>query len=481
VEQPLKRAVTLLAGVLAGCMAGPDYVAPQASLPSNFKETTAPTGSAQPTDTWWQVFGDTVLDGLMAEALHSAPDLAEASARLREARALQGIAVSAEYPNADAGAGYDRTRGSANVPIGVPPGGLGPGEYGSLWQAGFDASWEVDLFGGQRRAVEAANASYQAAEADKALVQLSLLAEIARNYMELRGTQRQLAVAQENLTIQQDALHLTQAQFNAGLAPRLDLLRATALVNDTQSTIPALEAEERSSIYRIGALVGRMPEDLVSQLDTPQPIPPALPDVPVGLPSDLLLRRPDIHAAERQIAAANARIGVATADLYPHFSLTGVAGLESLSAKSFPNASSSYFAVGPSVTWLIFDAGKVRFEIDAQRARTDQAVAAYRRTVLNALRDVESALVACARDQERKQTLSAEVESDRQAVDLATRLYSHGLTDFLSVLDAERSLDAAEDRQVQNDRDTALALVALFKAMGGGWTADGAPQPAKEN
>ncbi len=466
----LKATLAALAGVLAGCTVGPDYVAPTAALPSGFTETAGPDGAPMPANAWWKAFGDATLDQLMAEAQQSAPALAEARARLREVRALQGIAVSAEYPTADAGAGYDHTRGSANVPIGVPPGGLGPGEYGNLWQAGFDASWEVDLFGGRRRAVESADAAYEAAVADRADVELSLLAEVARNYMELRGAQRQLAVAQENLAIQQDALHITQAQFGAGLAPRLDLLRAQAQVADTGASIPAFEADARASIYRIGALVGRAPEELVGRLDAPQPIPPALPQVPPGLPSDLLLRRPDIRAAERRIATANARIGVATADLYPHFSLTGIAGLESLSAKSFPNASSSYFAVGPSVSWLIFDAGKVRFQISAEQARTDQATAAYQRTVLGALRDVETALLACARNSERSGELAAEVDADRQAVEVATQLYAKGLSDFLSVLDAERSLDAAQDQQAQNDRDAALALVALYKALGGGWT-----------
>jgi outer membrane protein, multidrug efflux system len=478
--RPLKHSLALLAALLAGCMVGPDYVEPKATLPTAFLEAGEPGNRSEPDETWWRSFNDPVLDQLVAQALHSAPDLAIASARLREARALQGIAVAAEYPTANAGAGYDRTRGSANVPTGVPPGGLGPGEYGNLWQAGFDASWEVDIFGGRRRTVESASAAYQAAEADSADVQLSLVAEVARNYMELRGAQRQLGVARDNLAIQQDALRLTQSLFDAGLAPRLDLLRAQALVDDTQSTLPSLESQERGSIYRIGALVGQVPEELVARLDAAQPIPPAVPDVPVGLPSDLLLRRPDLRAAERRVAAANARIGVATADLYPHFSLTGVAGLESLSAKSFPNASSSYFAVGPSVTWLIFDAGKVRFEIDAERARTDQAVAEYQRSVLEALRDVESALVACARDEERKQNLAAEVDADHQAVELAMRLYSKGLTDFLSVLDAERSLATAQDRQVQNDRDTALALVALYKALGGGWSPVGAGEPVKK-
>ena len=457
------------AGVLVGCAIGPDYVAPGHLLPARFAEGDSTVSAPRLENTWWKAFGDSTLDWLMAEAQQSAPDLAEAEARLREARALQGIAVAAEYPVVNGSAAYDRTRGSANVPIGVPPGGLGPGEYGNLWQAGFDASWEIDIFGGRRRAVESADAAYQAAVADRADVELSLLAEVARSYVELRGAQRELAVARENLAIQQDSLHLTQAQFDAGLSSRLDLARAKAQVADTEAAIPSFENEERASIYRIGALIGRPPEDLVLELNATQPIPQADSEVPPGLPSDLLRRRPDIRAAERRIAAANARIGVAKADLYPHFSLTGAAGLESLKASSFPTASSSYFSVGPGVSWLIFDADKVRFEISAEEARTDGNVAAYQRTVLTALRDVETALVARARTMERQRRLADEVEADKQAVGLATQLYAEGLTDFLSVLDSERSLDAAQDKLAQTDRDSALALIALYKALGGGW------------
>ncbi|MGA7779583.1 MAG: efflux transporter outer membrane subunit, partial [Paraburkholderia sp.] len=376
---------------------------------------------------------------------------------------------AAQYPELDAGAGYDRTRGSANVPLGVPPGGLGPGINGNLWQAGFDASWEIDVFGGTRRSIEAATRSYQAATDDRGDVVLTLLAEVARNYIELRGAQRRIAVAQDNLTIQQDALTLTRALYDAGLASQLDVLRAQAQVSDTQAAIPLLVVDAHGAIYRIGALVGRPPEDLVAELDTPQPIPSPVADVPVGLPSDLLKRRPDIRAAERRLAAANARIGVAQADLYPHFSLTGVAGLESLDASSFLTAPSRYFSIGPSISWLIFDAGKVRFTISAEQARTDRAAAAYQQTVLDALRDVETALVSYGQSRVRRERLAAEVEADRGAVSVSTRLYRQGLDDFLPVLDAERSLYAADDKLAQTDRDTSLALVRLYKSLGGGW------------
>ncbi|MGF6900238.1 efflux transporter outer membrane subunit [Paraburkholderia sp. GAS348] len=470
----LAASVTASAGLLAACTVGPDYVPPKPAMPASFTEQTgAASGAAkapQPSDdAWWKGFGDATLDSLMADALQSAPELAVAEARIREARALRGIAGADQYPTVDVGAKYDRTHGSANVPVGVPPGGLGPGANGNLWQAGFDASWEIDVFGGKRRGVEAADASYQAAVADLGDVELTLLAEVARNYIELRGVQRQLAVARSNLSIQRDSLSLTRSQFDAGLASRLDVLRAQAQVSDTEAAIPTFEADERASIYRIGALIGHPPEQLLAQLDTPQAIPLAVADVPVGLPSDLLRRRPDIRAADHRIAAANARIGVAQADLYPHFSLTGVAGLESLNASTFLTTPSRYFSIGPNISWLIFDAGKVRFEMRAEEARTAEATAVYQRTVLGALRDVETALVSYAQSQVRHERLAAEVAADREAVSIATRLYRQGLNDFLSVLDAERSLYAADDKLAQSDRDTALALVALYKALGGGW------------
>ena len=475
----LTSSIAASAGLLTACTVGPDYVSPKPVMPESFtehigaatSEAARPQTSSTSNDAWWEGFADATLNALMADALRSAPDVAIAEARVREARALRGIAGADQYPSAEAGAEYDRTHGSANVPIGVPPGGLGPGANGNLWQAGFDASWEIDVFGGTRRGVEAAEASYQATVADLGDVELTLLAEVARNYIELRGVQRQLAVARSNLAIQQDSLSLTRSQFDAGLASRLDVLRAQAQVSDTEAAIPTFEANERASIYRIGALTGHPPEQLLAQLDTPQAIPLAVADVPVGLPSDLLRRRPDIRAAEHRIAAANARIGVAQADLYPHFSLTGAAGLESLNASTFLTAPSRYFSIGPSINWLIFDAGKVRFAMRAEQARTDQAAAAYQRTVLGALRDVETALVSYAQSQVRHERLTAEVTADREAVSIATRLYRQGLNDFLSVLDAERSLYAADDKLAQIDRDTALALVALYKALGGGWQA----------
>jgi outer membrane protein, multidrug efflux system len=428
----LAAALAGLGLLIAGCKAvGPDYVAPSPSVPASFAgagRTPGEVGEAPFTDeAWWKHFGDSNLDALIAQALKSAPDLAEAQARVREARALQGIAGAGRYPTADATGEYTRNLGSDNVPTGVPPGGLGPGIHSNLWQAGFDASWEIDIFGGIRRNVEAANANYQAAAEDRADVTLTLLAEVARDYIELRGAQRRIEVAQKNLAIERDLRALTQSLLGAGLAPRQDLLRAEVQVRDIQAAIPEFATDERAAAYRIAALIARLFAEVAAELSVPHPIPQSAIEVPVGLPSELLKRRPDIRAPERRIAAANARIGVAQADLYPHFSLTGVAGLESLYFSSFGNGSSGYYQIGPGVTWRIFDAGRIRFEVQAESARTAAATAAYERSVLSAFRDVETALLAYANTRVRRNELAAESAADGEATDIAKLLYERGV------------------------------------------------------
>jgi len=471
----LAAALAGLGLLVAGCKAvGPDYVAPKPSAPASFAEAPGHISgqvSEAPfiDDAWWKNFGDANLDALIAQALKSAPDLAEAQARVREARALKGIAGAGRYPTADATGEYTRNLGSDNVPTGVPPGGLGPGIHSNLWQAGFDASWEIDIFGGIRRSIEAADANFQAVAEDRADVTLTLLAEVARDYIDLRGAQRRIEVARKNLAIERDLLALTQSLLTAGLAPQQDVLRAEAQVRDIQAAIPEFETDERAAAYRIAALIARPFAEVSAELSVPVPIPQSASEVPVGLPSELIKRRPDVRAAERRIAAANARIGIARADLYPHFSLTGVAGIESLSFSSFGNASSGYYQIGPGITWRIFDAGKIRFGVQAESARTAAATAAYERSVLDAFRDVETALVSYANTKVRRNELAAESAADTEATDIAKLLYARGVESFLPVLDAERSLYAADDALAQSERDSALALIALYKSLGGGW------------
>ena len=461
--------------IVSGCAAvGPDYVPPAPKVPASFAEAPASTleGAGKvPTvdDAWWKNLGDTVLEGLLNEALTSAPSIAEAQARVREARALAGVAGAERFPTVDAGGRYVRNLGSENVPTGVPPGGLGPGVHSNLWQAGFDASWEVDIFGGKRRTVEAAEAGYEAVTEDRADVVLTLLAEVARNYVELRGAQRRIEVARKDLSIERDLQALTQSLLAAGLAPQQDLLRAQAQVSAIEAAIPEFETDERAAAYQIAALIGRPFAEMVAELSAPRPIPQAVSEVPAGLPSELLERRPDVRAAERRIAAANARIGIAQADLYPHFSLTAVTGLESLYFSSFSSASSGYYQIGPGISWRIFDAGRIRFQVRAESARTDTAAAAYQRSVLNAFRDVETALISYANAKIRRNNLAAESAADAQATEISKLLYEKGLENFLPVLDAERSLYAADDQLAQSERDSALALISLYKSLGGGW------------
>ena len=466
--------LTGLSLIVTACAVGPDYVAPTQQVPANFNEapTHTPANAAQAhpiDDAWWKILGDPVLEGLLEKALTSAPGIAEAQARVREARALTGVAGADRFPTVDAVGQYARQLGSENVPTGVPPGGLGPGAHSNLWQAGFDASWEMDVFGSQRRTVEAADANYQAVSEDRADVVLTLLAEVARDYVEVRGAQRRIEVARKNLGIEQDLQRLTESLLAAGLAPQQDLLRAQAQVSDIEAAIPQFETDERTAAYRIAALIGQPSSETVAELSVPRPIPQARSEVPVGLPSELLERRPDVRAAERRIAAANARIGIAQADLYPHFSLNAVTGLESLYFSSFSSASSGYYQIGPGITWRIFDAGRIRFQVRAESARTDAAAAAYQRSVLEAFRDVETALVSYAKAKIRSNHLAAESAADQQATDMATLLYKKGVESFLPVLDAERSLYAAEDALALSERDSSLALIALYKSLGGGW------------
>jgi multidrug efflux system outer membrane protein len=462
---------------LAGCTVGPDYVPPKPDLPDRFAEQSDAKPGGGAAETWWRQFHDPTLDGLVADALKDGPDIEIADARVRAARAERAFVAAEDDPTMTAGASVARQHGSGNVPVGTPPGGSGPNVGSNLYLAGFDAGWEIDVFGGVRRAVESAEASVGAAIENRHDAELTLTAEVARDYIELRGAQRRLAIAREILEERQDVRGLVAAQFKSGLVGSLDMKRADSELASSEAEIPGLEAEERADIYRLGVLVGKPPEALADTLAQATSIPEASNPVPAGLPSDLLKRRPDIRSAERRIAAANARIGVAEADLYPHFSLTGIAGLESLNAGELATTKSRYFAVGPSISWLVFDAGRVRDQMAIEQARTDEASADYRRTVLAALGEVETALVAYGRQQIRRDALEREVAADRDSLDLAKRLYAQGLQDFLAVLDAERSLHASEVALADAQRDTAVSLVALHKALGGGWRSENATSP----
>ncbi|HUA67276.1 MAG TPA: efflux transporter outer membrane subunit [Candidatus Saccharimonadales bacterium] len=474
-------ALTLAAG---GCAhipsVGPDYQPPRVSGPSQWGESLAggETNSNASVAGWWKNFHDAELDSLISRAAQSNLDLRIAESRVREARAEYGIAAGNLWPTIHADGSYARQRQSPNQPLLIPsvPVPLVDNDY----QAGFDASWEIDVFGGQRRSVEAAKAEVAAAEFGQHDVLITLLGEVARNYLDARGYQRRLEITRENIQAQEQVLALTRNQFTNGLANNLDVQQAATLLATTRAQVPTLETALQMSIHRLGVLLGQPPEALQNELAASAPIPAAPPQIPVALPSELLLRRPDVAQAERQLAAATANIGVAKADLFPKFYLTGVAGFQGVSADDWFDAGSRFWSLGPAVQWNIFDAGRIRSNIKVQNARQQEALASYEKTTLTAFEDVENGLTAYAKEQVRRRSLEDAVKSSQESLRLSKQLYANGLSDFINVLDAERSLYQAQDDLVQSDTTISTDLISLYKSLGGGWEIEPLPISSAE-
>jgi len=455
--------------LLTGCTVGPDYHPPNVTTPSSWTSPLADgeTNSPAHLAAWWKNFNDTNLDSLMATAVQSNLTLRIAEDHVREARAERGVVTGGLWPSVGSSASYSRNRFGANsfpplAKFGVPL------DY-NLYNAGFDAAWELDIFGGTRRAVEAANAEIGVAEYGQRDVLVSLLAEVARNYVGARGYQQRLAITRQNIQVQQQILDLTSNRFQNGLSSDLDVQQATALLTATEAQVPSLETGFDQSVHHLAMLLGQPPGALMDEMSAEKPIPLTPPEVPVGLPSDLLQRRPDVQRAESELAAATARIGEAKADFFPKFSLTGFAGLESVSANNWFDYASRYWSAGPTVQWELFQAGSIRANVRVQNARQEQALDSCQQTVLVALEDAENALTAYALEQTRRESLAQSVRANERALELATQLYNNGLADFLGVLDSERSLFAAQDALVQSDQAVSLDLVQLYKALGGGW------------
>ncbi|MGO8925777.1 MAG: efflux transporter outer membrane subunit [Limisphaerales bacterium] len=471
-------AVTFLAclALAGGCKVGPDYQPPKLNAPAQWSsplaggETNGPAALAA----WWKCFGDTNLDALMTLTVRSNLDLRIAETRVREARAERSVTAGGLWPFASGQASYSRNRWGQNS---FPPVLGTPLDY-DLYTAGFDAAWELDLFGGTRRAVEAANARIGAAEYARRDVLVSLLAEAARNYLEARGYQQRLAITRQNIQVQKEILSLTRSLYQSGLSSDLDVQQAVALLTATEAQMPSLETGFAQSVHHLAVLLGQPPGALLGEMSITKPVPAAPPQVPVGLPSDLLLRRPDVQRAERELAAATARIGQATADLFPKFSLTGTIGVESELAGNWFDYGSRYWSAGPTAQWSLFEAGRIRANIQVQDARQQQALDSYQKTILSALEDAENALTAYAKEQIRRESLVQSAQADQEALGLSKQLYQSGLADFLRVLDSERSLYTAQDAIVQSEQTISLNLVQLYKALGGGWEGGTAPAAA---
>ena len=462
---------------ISGCMVGPDFQAPHPEAPSGWAGVTAAkaprpasVATEQPAEVaqWWKRFHDPTLTQLVEDALKTNLSLELAVANLRQARAARGIAVAGLWPTITGNAEYLResTSGVTSTSKGAVP-AAGPTQ--NLYMAGFDALWELDVFGGQRRNVESATANVQAAIENISNVQVTIAAEVALDYVQLRGYQQQIVTAQKNLKAMQNTELITRQKAGAGFASALDVANAEASVATTEAQIPVFETSDRQSIYALSILLARPPADLLKQLTPTGDIPGVPAQIPAGLPSDLLRRRPDIRQAEAQLHAATAQIGVATADLFPKFSLTGVVSWQSNLLNSWWTVASQTSSFGPSVTWPIFQGGAIVSNIRVQEALRDQAFITYRQTVLGAFQDVENALIAFAKEQEHYKSLKDSVAANSKAFDLSLQLYTEGLLEFLNVLVAQTSLYAAENARVQSNTNISTDLIALYKALGGGW------------
>jgi NodT family efflux transporter outer membrane factor (OMF) lipoprotein len=457
---------------LTGCAVGPNYHPSPPSVPVTWSSPPGNglTVTATPPSTWWSSFNDAELDSLIQRATRANLDVLVAEARLRQARAVRQMDAANFWPSLDANGSYARTKQSRNQPLigslPLPPNF--PFEY-SVYQAGFDASWEIDLFGAKRRALEAATAEWEGAMDARNEAMVSLLAEVARNYVELRGGQLRLDIARRDLKRQAEALELITARFQSGVTSELDVTRAAALLAALQAAIPPLEAAVRANMYGLAVLLGQEPGALVTELSPSKPVPPVPPEVPIGLPSDLLSRRPDVRRAERQLAAETARIGLAKSDWFPKLSLTGDAGMESVTLNKWFSPGSLFWSLGPTLQWQALDFGRVRAEVRAQTAVQEAALETYEKTVLISLQESETALVAYAQEQNRHRALADEVAENRRSLDMANGLYTEGRVNYLDVLDAQRSLYQVEDQLATSDQAVSLDLIALYKALGGGW------------
>jgi NodT family efflux transporter outer membrane factor (OMF) lipoprotein len=453
---------------LIGCAAvGPDYAPPASSAPVVWHTELREGLAAEAMDPqllarWWTTLDDPLLAGLIEQAVNNNLDLQQVGARVREARARRGISRAGLFPAVDATGSETRSKGSESS-------SSGSGATRTLYSLGFDAGWEVDIFGGVRRGVEAADADLAASREDLRDVLVTLISEVALNYLDVRTFQARLGVAEGNLAIQQQTYELIEARYQAGLGDELELQQARANLENTKAQIPALRSSLEEAKNRLAVLTGRPPGAVHDLLAARKPMPVIPPTVAVGVPAETLRQRPDIRRAERNLAAQTARIGEATADLYPKLRLAGSIGLESLKSADLLKSASETWNIGPSVSWNIFDAGAIRQNIEVQSALQEQFLLAYEAALLTALEEVENALTAYAEEQLRRQRLLAAAEAARQAESLAENQYHAGLVDFNTVLDAQRTLLTFEDQLAVSDGAVTANLVRLYKALGGGW------------
>ena len=463
---PVGMLVGAAAAALSACAVGPNYQRPVTPVPPQFANIGQPGFNGGDVEAkFWTLFKDPRLDRLVDDALTANKDLQRARANLRASRAARRLAGFDLFPTVTAAGSYTHTRESRNQ----LPAIISPDRTLDSADVGFDAFWELDFFGRVRRGIQAARAEEQASAASLRDVQVTVTAEVARNYFVLRGLQEQLAVATRNADNQTQTLRVTQARLEAGRGTELDSARAEAQLKTTLASIPLLESSTATTIYRLSVLTGRLPDALTADLQVAEP----LQDLPslnaVGDPATLLRRRPDIRVAERSLAASTARIGVAIGDLFPKVTFTGSVGYNAATFGGLGKTGSDTYTVGPAISWAAFDLGRVGARIKIAHAQADADLAAYEASVLGALEETEGALLTYGRAQSRRELLTQAATASERAADLARQRFQGGLTDFVNVLDAEREALIVEDSLAQSRTQTATALVAVYKALGGGW------------
>jgi len=459
---------------LAGCAVGPDFhgapasITPNVTLDAASRDAAGAVTDALPSH-WWTLFQDPLLDALQTELIHASPDLKTATSRIEQARARYGIAHSTELPTLGVGASYGRnalSENSALVAIGAPS------DPYNQWNAGFDASWEIDLWGANKRRSEEASAELDATTLQREALQVSLSAELTRDYITLRGTQARLALARQNRELAHQSVELSLSRFNNGVATRYDVAAAEAQVDRIDAQLPLLAQAEREQRNALALLLGLPPGGLDARLDAESGLPELPQQVPVGVSSELARRRPDILVAEARLHVATAAIGAAKADFYPRIELTGKLGLDSLESDDFGNWSSRTFSVGPSIYLPIFQGGRLQRSLELSQAKQQEAAIEYQQTVLGAWHEVSNALAASAAERQRDHALEQAVQHSQEAFDMARKRYASGAGDVLTELTAQRELLEADAARVQGKTASALALVTLYKALGGGWPGD---------
>jgi len=455
--------------VMTGCASvGPDYRAPKTEAPA-LKVMDPQLESADKFQArWWTQFGDSTLDTLIRRAVANNLDIHVALARLAESRARLGVVRSNQWPTIETGISYSRSHGQQ-------PGFTNQQVTIDRYEAGFDASWELDLFGGIRRSVEAAHADLQADEARLQAAQVSLMAEVARNYFTLRGTQLRLAIAQRGVDNMRETVKLTQARANIGSGSEQDVASASARLSAVEAQLPLLQIRARASEFRIAVLLGIRPDTLDIDL-SPRSFRPIATTLPIGDAGNILARRPDVRIAERQLAAATARIGVAKAAFYPQISLGGFIGFLSGSSNDFGSADSRAWSLTPSISWSGLNWSRLSNQVNASEAGAKAALALYQQTVLLAIEDIDNALVGFNQKRARVKDLLDQSNFSQRAANIARTRYEQGASDFLQLLDAQRTALAAEDDLAQAETAVNTQAVAVYKALGGGWQACGDEQ-----